>query len=455
MNVLLQPVADLLAVPLDQIRFVFCLIVLFPLCWNFRFMGHRPALKHVYSLVLGSYFIFSLFGAGILHLLFTSTVVYVIMRLWPSSRYAYKFCVFFTIAYMLGCHIDRYIVDPYGWSMDFTGMQMLATIRLSQYAFCVHDANLPKEEREKLTARQKQYMIEVQPSPFQYYSWHFFLPGVVAATYEYRDYIRFVEEKKDIPLRLWPVVRLISVAFMFLGVVTMWGNVVGVKGLAEKVIVNGHKRSFVSNMLLIYAACIVQRARYYFAWLFSEALGNISGIGFTGLDANGKEVWNNSQGVDWMRVEFPSNPRSGNDAWNKFANRWLRFYIFERLPTSPGVARLVTFVMSAIWHGVYPGYYLAFISLCAHVTVANEARAKLRTRVHSLNSRVVTAVYDLVASVLTIMSCGYSMISFMMLSGRQSIGLWRATYFAPHILAAVAYPVLLLLPMPKRADKGQ
>lgn len=32
---------------------------------------------------------------------------------------------------------------------------------------------------------------------------------------------------------------------------------------------------------------------------------------------------------------------------------------YERCPVNPTVA---TFLLSALWHGVYPGYYLAFIT---------------------------------------------------------------------------------------------
>lgn len=43
--------------------------------------------------------------------------------------------------------------------------------------------------------------------------------------------------------------------------------------------------------------------------------------------------------------------------WNKGTNRWLRSIVYERMKCY----RLVlTYTLSAVWHGFYPGYYLTF-----------------------------------------------------------------------------------------------
>ena len=54
------------------------------------------------------------------------------------------------------------------------------------------------------------------------------------------------------------------------------------------------------------------------------------------------------------------------DAWNISVHKWLKYYVFlrmvkrdERLSLKP---ILTTFLVSAIWHGFYPGYFLFFLS---------------------------------------------------------------------------------------------
>jgi lysophospholipid acyltransferase 1/2 len=46
------------------------------------------------------------------------------------------------------------------------------------------------------------------------------------------------------------------------------------------------------------------------------------------------------------------------DNWNIQTQLWLRRIAYDRLPTGK---TLGVFVLSAFWHGFYPGYYLTFV----------------------------------------------------------------------------------------------
>ena len=54
------------------------------------------------------------------------------------------------------------------------------------------------------------------------------------------------------------------------------------------------------------------------------------------------------------------------DAWNLQTRIGLRRIAFDRLPAGK---TLGVFVLSAFWHGFYPGYYLMFV-LAAFLTYA-------------------------------------------------------------------------------------
>lgn len=66
--------------------------------------------------------------------------------------------------------------------------------------------------------------------------------------------------------------------------------------------------------------------------------------------------------------QFGLSLRDSIDNWNKFTNRWLRFVVYER--TSRGKTFL-TYALSAIWHGFYPGKYFFF--WCSHLIKINES----------------------------------------------------------------------------------
>lgn len=52
--------------------------------------------------------------------------------------------------------------------------------------------------------------------------------------------------------------------------------------------------------------------------------------------------------------------RNAINNWNIGTNRWLREIIYERVSKRHGT--LLTFCLSALWHGFYPGYYVTFAS---------------------------------------------------------------------------------------------
>ena len=49
------------------------------------------------------------------------------------------------------------------------------------------------------------------------------------------------------------------------------------------------------------------------------------------------------------------------DSWNHMTAVWLRYYVYERCPKI-FYPSLVTFMVSAFWHGFYPTYYVFFIN---------------------------------------------------------------------------------------------
>lgn len=53
------------------------------------------------------------------------------------------------------------------------------------------------------------------------------------------------------------------------------------------------------------------------------------------------------------------NLRESIEAWNMGTNRWLRMIVYERVNK---YSTILTYALSAVWHGFYPGYYLTFAS---------------------------------------------------------------------------------------------
>lgn len=92
-----------------------------------------------------------------------------------------------------------------------------------------------------------------------------------------------------------------------------------------------------------------------------------SGLGFNGLSESKEPRWDRVAAVRVWDIEFSYKVKDFLDAWNISVHKWLKYYVYLRLIKKDKrgiqiVPILTTFVVSAIWHGFYPGYYLFFIS---------------------------------------------------------------------------------------------
>lgn len=72
-------------------------------------------------------------------------------------------------------------------------------------------------------------------------------------------------------------------------------------------------------------------------------------------------------GIKVWGVEFSYKVKDFMDSWNVSVHTWLKYYVYLRLMRKDrkGVQLMpimMTFAISAIWHGFYPGYYLFFLS---------------------------------------------------------------------------------------------
>ena len=113
------------------------------------------------------------------------------------------------------------------------------------------------------------------------------------------------------------------------------------------------------------------RGKYFFCWVWANAACIASGIGFSGYDASGKPTWTTAENVHPMGVERAATFVNIPHHWNVKTGVWLRHYVYDRTTPKgkkPGFAQLlVTQIVSGVWHGLYAGYWLFFVSSAVFV----------------------------------------------------------------------------------------
>jgi len=171
----LQPIVDLVGFPADQvlqiqafflflqIKCVLCLLTAIPLGLLWRNLP-GPTARHLFSIIGGiAFLVFCLGPTAWLHSLFTSLVTYAMISFLPASV-SHKVVFAFAFSYLSASHIYRIVTDYMGWTLDFTGSQMVVTLKLISTAFNVHDANTLKlvptyDGTEKSEERERKLLL--------------------------------------------------------------------------------------------------------------------------------------------------------------------------------------------------------------------------------------------------------------------------------------------------------
>ncbi|XP_020624973.1 membrane-bound O-acyltransferase domain-containing protein 2-like isoform X2 [Orbicella faveolata] len=340
-------------------------------------------------------------------------------------------------------HLHRQITDYGGYTLDFTGPLMVLVQRTAYVAFSVHDG-LARDE-SKLTEEQRRERLKKVPSLLEYFSYLFhystILAGPVCTFREFNDFIdgsdiRPKDPGQKEPSPMSDVLRKIMVSLVCVTVILLTGSNYPIARNGDPEFIRSHH--FLWRVLYSWISILSVRMRYYFAFTLAEAVNNMCGLGFNGYDENGKGKWNRVTNVDILKLEFATNMKQVLDNWNICTVLWLRRIVYERVPHH---RTLAVFVMSAFWHGFYPGYYMAFATCGLMVEAARKVRRTCRPSFQ--RSRVASRVYDVLTCAVTISCLTFTTIPFVALELSIGLDYWRSMYYFGHVWCFVA---LLFLP---------
>lgn len=128
----------------------------------------------------------------------------------------------------------------------------------------------------------------------------------------------------------------------------------------------------------LWIALSAERMKYYFAWKIAEGASVLAGFGFQGYkkkDDDSYEVvgWEGVQNISISGFEFSTNVQTLSRSWNQRTQGWLERYFYNR----SGCSLLYTYFCSAIWHGVYPGFFVFFMSVPLMTAIERLCKLKL------------------------------------------------------------------------------
>jgi D-alanyl-lipoteichoic acid acyltransferase DltB (MBOAT superfamily) len=351
-------------------------------------------------------------------------------------------------------------VDYLGWSLDFSTLMMLITLKTVGVAFNYADGDRKepknaKEEVVKTWQMHQRYATASIPTPLEYFGFLFFYPPVISAPiYEYRDYIKWAETK-NLPSAPRRVLERVAFAILNLVVYLLVVPYFPRDNLVEPTL---SSMTFGEKLFYSWGATFFCRPKYYIAWFLAEGACITAGFGYN----EHKKEWSDIKQASYINVEFGTTIRQMVNHWNIGVSRWLRNYVYTRVPKQ--FQLLATFTTSALWHGLYSGYFLMFVAFAFGTEIHRALHKKLRPlvfrnspNIEDLSNENVAKklVYHIFAFLLTQLHFAYFAASFHILDLAGCIHWYQNMYWAGHVILVVLYVfVVYIMPTP-RAKKEE
>lgn len=293
-------------------------------------------------------------------------------------------------------------------------------------------------------------MIKDKPTLLETIGFIFYYSSaIIWPSFEFKDFLKFIkleDEYSNIP---WGKCNINCLWDFLLGFVCIFIKIYFVEfdtsycGKEEFI----HK-PFIYKYFYMVVGMVRMRCLYYSGWKISQ-----SSIIFCGLSYSKTEKGDSFDKVDICnlnKIELHLNPRVRIQYWNRSIHLWLKYYLFLRLVSIPrkpfadnkALASLITFMVSAIWHGFYPTYYLFFIEyyIIEQISTYLDEKYDFFTQVEQWNflSKIFYRIF-----IMTVVN--YFGLSFSLLSLRENLNYYRAFFYIPLIFLFGTYLWIILI----------
>ncbi|XP_031836461.1 lysophospholipid acyltransferase 6 isoform X2 [Nomia melanderi] len=403
------------------------------------------ATRHVFALIIGLGLGYFSFGRQTIHIAGLPALCYVIMRT-INPRNIQRGVLTAALFYLSCVHYHRMMYNYGSYTLDVTGPLMVITQKVTSLAYSIHDGLFVREE--ELTPLQRSQAIKKMPTTLEYFSYVFHFQALMAGpVILYRDYIDFIQghslagrkpltgcdknsgHYSEIVLEPSPrlvVIKKLIVSLLCAAMFVTFIPKYPIQKLKDEDFL--HNTNVFQKMWYLMIATMLVRFKYYHAWIFADAICNNSGLGYNGVDEKGQHKWDLYSNVDVYGFEMSLSLRDSIEHWNKGTNSWLRFIVYERVKHSKLV---LTYALSALWHGFYPGYYLTFANGAFFTVVSRIGRRNIRP--HFLGSKRKQFLYDALTFIATRILMAYITFSFILLEFVPSIRMYLYLYLIVHI----------------------
>lgn len=481
----------MLALTPDQYRFLMANVAGLSLALPYRYIP--KSFRNEFNYLPGILMLYYCFGSQANTLLAFSAISYAICKLTPQ-QYVQRVTMCSSLAFLSYAHLSRQILDYGGYVLDISGPFMIAVQKMTSLGFCLYDGKVKKQKvNQKLdsadnnnntsnnnddinfnvrpnspkvkssesigsessvigatinttqtlprrdsksqimTDEQRKYAVPSAPSFNEFMGYFFHFPSVLCGPImyfnDYSDFVNSPEGKEHPPGKAKAVAKKLTISVSCAVLHLALNPKFEIEFLRSPEFLVHTPIALRFYYILIFT--VLSRLKYYVAWHLGEAISNASGLGFSGYDFKGRPTWNLISNMNLWKFETSLNLRDAIHAWNQTTQTWLRRTAYERAPRKLSV--LATYLLSAVWHGFYPGYYMTFLGGALFTHAARNGRRLIRPRFQ--RGKILPKIYDAITFILTRLTIAYVAFPFVILDFRNNYEIYKSLYFSLHIFA--------------------
>ena len=422
----------------DQIYFLCSVLISIPLSALFRSIPQNPKfkwIKHAYS-ILYAFIITKIvyFDTAIWYCLIPAMIVWAvgfIVNRYKVSKRTRLYVLISTwvtgFCYLSAFHINRMLVN---WTtpisqVDITTMQMMLIVKLTQFMTDVYHS--------------KGY-LEKYPSLLEWIGYICFIPsflvGPVLKLDEYQNYIKH-NTCHPTPTPIARQINVLNVKAVVLGMLTVIG--IWKFSLFHVVDLEFASYRFPTKLLYLYISIVLVRCKYYFMWTLAEIEYIASG--------SSPFVSHKGRNIDIVGIEMAQNTHTILSSWNISTNMWLKDTVYSQITDfgySKNIGVLATNITSAIWHGFYPGYYIAFLVGGISTILGRMWRQNISKYIQKTQNQTTIKYYNYVKVPVMALILMFAGSPFILCDLRYSMTFFIRFRWYGYILMLIGFGIVLL-----------
>ena len=432
----LEAFASYLGFPVEAIKYLLAFLCFYPMASLFYYIHFYTTLgsntKHLYQVAMGGFFIQFVFGwTPLFIVLIPSAFTFVGVRV-SKHKEMPRILTALNLLFLVGCHLKRFLyLSPYDY--EPSAVYMYLCIKLSTFAYDFYD----------LYSVDKRHS---EASLLEFAGYVFLFPSVVSGpSCTFSEYRQFIDKSMFIGIDMTNP-RVVNDRFQFGMKKLFFGllYLVMFQALTSFVPVSyfGTKEFLQNNslMIMLYLYCLLLclRIQLYFVWTIVEGSFVLMGLGYSSSDGDSID-WSRMANIQPYFLETCPYFHVFVRCWNKRTQEWLGLYIHKRFatfgPRRGKITIILTYLISSVWHGLFAGYLLSFLSLSL-ITIVNK------------NFRKIFAMYKIDIGgglpreffrVFLFASISYCCVAQSILLYKDIMHLWGGLYHVGHITLLFLY----------------